>query len=160
MIVLGIDPGTTRIGIGVVKKDGSLITYKKSCILPIKEVCITEGDRLFAIEKEIKKILKENRPDVVGIESIYFSKNKKTAISVSQARGVILKTIAEHSIPYKEFSPSEIKLAITGSGSATKNIVSKMVGVALNVPTKKVLDDETDALAIAIALCYIKKYDF
>lgn len=158
MIILGIDPGTSRVGIGVIKKHGSSLIHIESGLLPLRKKYINEGERLCVLEKELKKVLKRRKPDLVGIESLYFSNNQKTAFSVSQARGVILKTIAENKIPYIELAPSEIKLSIAGHGKAPKERVAHMVGILLQIDTKKIIDDITDALAIAIAACYIKKY--
>jgi len=158
MIILGIDPGTSRIGIGVIKKHGGFLTHIESGLIPLQKKYKNEGERLCALEREIKKILKKRKPDIVGVESLYFSNNQKTAFSVSQARGIILKTITEYKIPYVEFSPPEIKLSVAGHGNATKERVAHMVGILLHINTEKIIDDTTDALAIAIAACYIKKY--
>ncbi len=158
MIILGIDPGTTRIGIGIIKKHGGVLTHIESGILPLQKKYKNDGERLCVLEKEIENILKKRKPDIAGIETLYFSTNQKTALSVSQARGVILKTITEHGVPYIEFSPPEIKLSVAGHGRATKEHVAHMVGALLSINTKKIIDDATDALAIAIAACYIKKY--
>jgi len=158
MIILGIDPGTSRIGVGVIKKQGGSLLHIESGLLSTQEGYKNEGEHLCVLEKELKKILKRRKPDLVGIESLYFSNNQKTAFSVSQARGVILKTITEHKIPYVEFTPSEIKLSTTGHGRAPKERVAHMVGMLLKIDTKKIVDDVTDALAIAITACYTKKY--
>lgn len=158
MIILGIDPGTVRIGIGVVEKNGNTLTCLEAGILSLGKKYKNDGDRLFSIERALEKIIKKYNVSLVGIETLYFSKNQKTALSVSQARGVILKTIAEHKIPYVEISPSGAKLAVTGNGKARKERVAHMVGISLHISTNKIIDDATDALAVAIASCYTKKY--
>lgn len=150
MVILGIDPGTTRIGIGVVEKRGEKLTHKKSGLLPVSQ----EGDeamRLLSLERSLKKLLCEVRPDRVGVEKLFFSKNKKTALAVSQAKGIIIKTAAEYGAQLVEISPREAKMAVTGGGNAGKKTVAKMVGMLLGVSFASVADDATDALAIAIA---------
>lgn len=158
MIILGIDPGTSRIGIGIIKKHGGSLVHVESGLLPFREKYVNEGERLCFLEKELQRILKRRKPNLVGIESLYFSNNQKTAFSVSQARGVILKTITENKIPYIELTPSEIKLSIAGHGKAPKERVAHMVGILLRMDIRKTIDDVTDALAIAITACYMKKY--
>lgn len=158
MIILGIDPGTSRIGIGVIKKHEGTLTHVESGLLPLQKKYQNDGERLCVLEKEIKKVLKKRKPNIVGVENLYFSNNQKTAVSVIQARGVILKTITEYGVPYIELTPSEIKFSVAGHGGATKERVAHMVGIILHVNTKKIIDDATDALAIAITACYTKKH--
>ena len=148
MVILGIDPGTTRMGYGVIKKDGSRLTHLKSGIFNISRT--DPAGRLAEIEKELKKLFDETGPSVVGLEKIFFAKNRKTAIEVAQARGVVLSVLGKESTTIKELSPSEIKLAVTGYGRASKSAVAKMVHYFLGISTEKLLDDEVDALAIAI----------
>ena len=151
-IVLGIDPGTTRIGIGIIEKNGGVLLVKYAALLASEEeLRKDEGVRLLCIERALKKILKKYTPDIVVVERLFFSNNQKTAFAVAHARGVILKTIAETKTTLVELTPNQIKLAVAGSGNASKEAVSKMVGIALHIETKKMLDDITDALAIAIA---------
>ncbi len=158
MIVLGIDPGTVRIGVGIIEKNGGTLTCLDVGLLSLEKKYKNDGDRLYSIECALKKIIKKYKISLVGIETLYFSKNQKTALAVSEARGVILKTIAEHKIPYIEISPSGVKLAVAGDGRAKKEMVAHMVGISLHISTNKIIDDATDALAIAIASCYTKKY--
>ncbi|MGC9610658.1 MAG: crossover junction endodeoxyribonuclease RuvC [Minisyncoccia bacterium] len=149
MIVLGIDPGNVRAGYGLIKKEGSKLTHLKSGLIKIPAG--GHGERLLALEKGLEAIIGEFHPDVVGLEKIFITKNKKTGIFVAEARGVISKIIAANKIKLIEFSPSSIKLAATGDGRADKKSVAKMVGLFLNMDTRKIIDDATDALAIAIA---------
>lgn len=147
MIILGIDPGSARIGFGIISgtKKLELLDYG---ILKIKEK--EPAKRLLEVSKELSKILKKYNPDVAGIEKIYFSKNVKTGIAVAQTRGAIILEIAKNGIPIKEFSPSEIKSAITGYGLADKKAVAKMAAKILNADKLTGFDDASDALAIAI----------
>lgn len=150
MIVLGIDPGTTRIGFGVVRVSGNLFTHIESGILDIGDAK-TNPERLRKISIALEKLIKKTKPSRVGVEKLFFSKNKKTALSVAEARGVIIETITKHNVPLYEFAPNEIKLAVTGSGNSSKMAVAKMVSLILTMDTRGLLDDATDALAIAIA---------
>jgi len=147
MIILGIDPGSTRIGFGIIRSDKnlSLIDYG---VIEIKRKKI---DQLIKeITERISELISKYEPSLAGIEKIYFSKNTKTAIEVAQARGAIISEIAKHEIIVKEYSPSEIKLSVTGYGLADKKAVAKMVAKILNIEKVSGFDDASDALAIAI----------
>ncbi len=149
MIILGIDPGSVRVGYGVLKKGQGVLRHIESGLLPIHTH--DKASRLVELERALHALLVRAKPDMVGIEKLYFSKNQKTALEVAQARGVILRTIAASRIPFLEFTPREVKLAVTGDGNATKRGVAAMVGRFLHFPLKGgVADDVTDALAIAI----------
>ncbi len=150
MVILGIDPGNVRAGYGLIKKEGSRFVHLKSGLIKIPPRADL-GTQLLALEKDLTKLLEEVRPDVVGIEKIFISKNKKTGVFVAQARGLILKIIAEYGLKLVELTPPSIKLSVTGYGRADKKAVAKMVGMFLNIETAGLIDDETDALAAAIA---------
>lgn len=145
---MGIDPGSTRIGYGLIKTDGGLSALSYG-IIEIKRREM--GGLILKAAEEISKLIKKYRPDVAAIEKIYFSKNVKTGIEVAQTRGAIALEIARQKIPIKELSPSEIKLAVTGYGLADKKAVAKMTARLLGLEKIKGLDDASDALAIAIA---------
>jgi crossover junction endodeoxyribonuclease RuvC len=148
MIALGIDPGSRRIGYGVVKSDGPTAAFVAAGILEI-----TSTDDISALEetkKGIDALIKKHRPDVMAIEKLFFAKNAKTAFAVAQARGVILLSTKERGIRIKEYTPNEVKLGITGYGSADKKAVLKMVRLILNKKDLDVIDDASDALALAI----------
>lgn len=104
-----------------------------------------------ALEKGLESIIQKTNPGVVGVEKIFMTRNKKTGVFVAQARGLIMKVIAAHGLRLLEFSPSSLKLAVAGDGRADKKGVAKMVGLFLNINTKGIIDDATDALAAAIA---------
>jgi crossover junction endodeoxyribonuclease RuvC len=150
MVILGIDPGNVRTGYGLIRKEGSKLVHLKSGLIKIPPRA-DPGIQLLALEKNLMKLLGEVRPDVVGMEKIFITKNKKTGVFVAQARGLILKIIAEYRLRLLELTPSSIKLSVTGYGRADKKAVAKMVGMFLNIKTAGLLDDETDALATAIA---------
>jgi crossover junction endodeoxyribonuclease RuvC len=148
MITLGIDPGTRRIGYGVVDCEGGSTRYLAAGIFKI-----TATEDIAALEEtkaEIERLIKEYRPRAVAVEKIFFSKNQKTAIAVAHARGVILLALQEHGIPIREYTPNEVKMGVTGYGLADKKAVLKMVRFILNKRDLKVIDDASDALALAI----------
>jgi crossover junction endodeoxyribonuclease RuvC len=150
---LGIDPGTRRIGYGLVRREGNKLIFVAAGILKIKS-----ADDISALE-ETKKgadaLMKKYRPAAVGIEKLFFAKNQKTALAVAQARGVILLSAREQGIPIKEYAPNEVKLGVTGYGFADKNAVLKMVRLTLGKRDIKVIDDASDALALAIMVAGI-----
>lgn len=149
-VSLGIDPGTVRIGIAVVEKRGGTLRHVTHALLPVA-AGLAGGARLLDLKEKLEAAIAGARPDVAGVERLFFSKNKKTALAVGEARGVIMMTLAAHGIPVLELTPSEVKLALTGDGNATKRAVAAMAGRMLGVRTEKSIDDATDALAIAIA---------
>ncbi len=151
-IVLGIDPGTTRIGYGLIRVSGMDLSHIESGLLPVLDTERRPAARLWNIEQEFRKLVQRARPDIVGIEKLFFTKNKKTAMRVAEARGVILKTAAELGLRIEEVSPSAVKISVTGNGRANKEAVAKMTNLMLKLPPRKVVDDVTDALAIAIAV--------
>ena len=128
MKILGIDPGTTRTGYGLIEKE----------------------DRLSYLEKEVQKLVRTHKPDLVCLEKLFFSKNKKTASSVSEARGVILLVLRKNGLELMEFGPSEVKSAIAGNGNASKRDVLRAVAWTLGVKDIPGPDDVSDALAIAL----------
>jgi len=148
MIIMGIDPGSTRIGYGIIKTNGGLSAIDYG-IIEIKRK--KPAELILKAAEEISKLVKKYHPDMAGIEKIYFSKNVKTGIEVSQTRGAIILEIARQKIPIKELSPSEIKLAVTGYGLSDKKAVAKMTARFLGLEKIKGFDDASDALATAIA---------
>ncbi|MBI5421058.1 MAG: crossover junction endodeoxyribonuclease RuvC [Parcubacteria group bacterium] len=144
MIILGIDPGTTRIGFGVVEKQGSTFHALASGLFKSPA-----NPLLF--EKELLTLLKKHKPDAVSIEKVFFGKNQKTALAVSEMRGVIKFIIQKQNILILEYTPLEIKQSITGYGRAEKQQLEKLTLKILNVSKKPKYDDESDALAIALS---------
>jgi crossover junction endodeoxyribonuclease RuvC len=148
MITLGIDPGTRRIGYGVVDSQNGAAHFVAAGIFKI-----TATEDVAALEEtkqEIDRLIAEYQPESVAIEKLFFAKNQKTAIAVAQARGVILLATKECGIRIKEYTPNEVKLGVTGYGFADKKAVLKMVRLILNKHDLKVIDDASDALALAI----------
>jgi crossover junction endodeoxyribonuclease RuvC len=116
MIALGIDPGTRRVGFGLVERNFGDIKFIAADIMDI--VSTDDISALCEIKKQTDRIIKKYRPDIIGVERLFFAKNQKTAIAVAQARGVILLSAAEAGVFIKEYAPNEIKSGVTGYGSA------------------------------------------
>ena len=187
MIILGVDPGYDRVGVGIIEASNGLDNYIYSdCILTDKKD--TFVNRLSHINRSLSLILNQYRPDLLVIESLFFAKNVKTAMDVAQARGSILLTLntyiesiyilnkKEYSIKdisLLELTPMQIKLSLAGNGHADKKSVSYMVYQILKLDTNinfinknikeniknknKIFDDEIDALSIALAGCQYQK---
>ena len=148
MIVIGIDPGTTRIGYGVVEYNKNRLT----CLAygTIGKEKIDRFDNLKGVEEDLSKIIQKYKPDRSGIEKLFFFKNQKTVMGVSEMRGVLLLTLAKHGIPIQELTPPQVKQSISSYGKAQKDQVQKMVQLLLNLKEPVKPDDAADALAIAI----------
>lgn len=150
MRVLAIDPGYDRLGMAVIEGNPSRPTLVWSdCILPGKRA---RELRLARVWKEVVTAITAYAPDIVGIETLYFGINKKTAIGVAEARGAILAAAGAASLPVVECSPQEVKLAVTGYGGADKSAVARMIPKLLDLPKKKRMDDELDAIALGVAV--------
>ncbi len=154
MKILGIDPGSTRIGYGVIEDMGSLKLLDYG-VLEIKEDNLPS--RLNRLSVLFDELIKKHRPELAGVEKIFFAKNTKTAIDVSHSRGVILAAIQKNQIPIMEFTPNEVKLAVSGYGLSDKKAVAKMVMRILNLKELKGYDDASDAIAIALTATFNKK---
>lgn len=148
MIILGIDPGTTRIGYAVVNalKEKVLLDYG---LISIKSK--GSAERLLELGKQLKKVIHKWKPEVLSIEKIFFFKNSRTAMSVAEARGVILLTAALYGLKVYEYTPLEVKLRITGFGRADKKQVGKMIKLITKLDNEVKSDDVTDAIAVALA---------
>lgn len=144
-LILGIDPGTAATGWGLIK-NLQLIDY--GCIKTDKETL--PDKRLHQIHLALSRIIRKHKPDLMAIESIFFFKNAKTIISVSQAQGVILLTAAKSKIPTVTYTPLQIKQVLTKYGRSDKNEISKKVKKMLCLKEIPKPDDAADALAIAI----------
>lgn len=142
---IAVDPGYDRVGIAVFEE--SQILYS-TCYSPQKGSLYK---RLFAIREELKKIIAEYQPTSLALETLFFSKNQKTALQVAEARGVIAVTALGEGLSVHEYSPQAVKIAVTGSGNAAKAGVIKMIGRLVTLPEGKRLDDEYDAIALGIA---------
>lgn len=149
MVVLGIDPGYAIVGYGGIEFYGN-----KFHTLGYGAILTQAGQpfdrRLELIFDEMNTVIDKCKPDVMAIEKLYFQNNQKTAIDVAQARGVILLSARLKSIPIYEYTPLQVKTAVTGYGKAKKEQVMEMTKRLLKLEKMPKLDDTADALAIAI----------
>jgi crossover junction endodeoxyribonuclease RuvC len=159
MIILGIDPGTATTGYAVIKQhpkhreefeilDFGVITTKKD---------LSDASRLEVLSADLKEIIKKFQPDRAGVERLFFANNQKTAMTVSQARGVILLLCQQKNIPIFEFTPLQVKSTLCGYGKADKRQVQLMVKQAFRLKSLPKPDDAADALAIALCAALTKK---
>ena len=148
MLVLGIDPGTAITGFGLVKKD------RRELLIDYGTITTPAGmdmpSRLCKINRELTAIINKYQPDAAAVEELFYHKNSKTVITVAQARGVALMTLAAGGLPIAEYTPLQVKQAVVGYGNAEKKQVQLMVQKILNMEELPRPDDAADALAIAI----------
>ncbi len=180
LTILGIDPGYDRIGIGIITHQKSNVKHQVvfcDCIETDKKKTLVE--RYQQIYDQLEKIIQTYKPDIAAVESLFFFKNKKTAMHVSEARGVILACLFNNNVSIQEFTPLEIKQSITGYGRADKKAVEKMVKMELHLESEKnkkqkkrkgqdtkysipntqyYYDDTLDALATALTCAYTKQW--
>lgn len=150
MNILGIDPGIADTGFGVIKKSekgglecrdyGSIVTDSKSDM----------AARLDTLSRELQKKITDHEPDLIAVEDLFFCKNVKTALIVGQARGVILLEAQRNNIQVEEFTPLQVKQAVSTYGKASKGQVQRMVKMLLNLEELPKPDDAADALAVGI----------
>jgi len=150
MLVLGIDPGTATTGYGLVQenRDGSLTAVSFGVIKT--EAGKPMPERLLSLYRELSEILLLHRPQSGAVEKLFFQRNVTTALSVGQARGVVLLALAQNELPVAEYTPMEIKQAVAGYGGADKQQVQQMVRALLDLDEVPRPDDAADALAVAI----------
>lgn len=149
-IVCGIDPGTATIGYGFIEvlSNGDLRTLEYGAIKTSKND--PASTRLLVLYNELQTLIEKYHPETAAVEKLYFQQNTTTALAVGQARGVILLAFEQANIRVGEYSPNEVKQAITGYGFADKNQMQEMTRILLNLDKKPTPDDAADALAIAI----------
>jgi len=154
MIVLGLDPGIALTGYGVLTPaEGAsfrVVAYGALTTPPN----LAPADRLRLLYQQLTDVFRQTRPQEVAVEQLYFSRNVTTALSVGQARGVALLAAAEAGAAVFEYSPSQVKAAVTGSGRAEKRQVQYMVQAILGLPRIPQPDDVADALAVAVCHCF------
>ena len=149
MRVLATDPGYDRLGVAVLEcQNGNDVLLYSDCVTTEKNIPISE--RIHAIGATFEKLLKEYKPNAVALESLFFNKNQKTAIAVAETRGVLLYLAQLHNCSVHEFSPQQIKVAITGYGKSDKKQVAEMTKRLLSGVREDALDDEYDAIATGL----------
>lgn len=149
MKILAIDPGFERVGIAVLKKEtGEEELLYSNCFKTSPSLFLHE--RISLIGEELRHLIKKYTPEALAIESLFFSKNQKTAMGVAQARGVVIYECSRAGLEIFEYTPLQIKVAITSYGKATKNQVFFMVKKLIKIDDSITSDDEIDAIAIGL----------
>ncbi len=161
MIIIGIDPGTAKMGYGVIKvgKSSKKIELLESDVL-ITHPNLEPENRLKFLYKSLNSIIKNYKPDVMVIERLFFNTNAKTAIAVGQARGISMLAAANKKIKVNEYTALEAKLELTGYGRSDKKVMQEAVRKLFSLSKQVKSDDANDA--VAMALCFVKKtmFDF
>ncbi|HSX48506.1 MAG TPA: crossover junction endodeoxyribonuclease RuvC [Candidatus Nanoarchaeia archaeon] len=149
MRILGIDPGTATTGFGCIEITGPKTEFIGAGVISTA-AGLEMGERLATIYTELNELIREFKPDKVAVELLFFARNVTTAITVGQARGIIILSAAQHNLPVDEFTPLQVKQAVTGYGKADKRQVQEMVKTLLALKQIPKPDDAADALAIAL----------
>jgi len=157
MRIIAIDPGFERVGIAIIEKtflQKDILLYsacfKTSAKIPFPE-------RLRNIGNEVEKIIKKYKPEVLAIEKLYFTTNQKTAMGVSEARGAIVYVASKNGLFVYEYTPPQIKVAVTGYGKASKEMLMSMVPKLIDIKKGINSDDELDAIAIGLTCLACEK---
>ncbi len=148
-VFLGVDPGNARCGWGVVaEEDGVLSALEFGCLST--PATLGRAERLVRIHHGLSGILERHAPDEVAVEQLFFNRNVTSAMAVGEARGVVLLACAQHGLSVGEYTPSQVKEALTGSGRASKEELRIVVVMTLGLERPPRPDDVSDALAIAL----------
>ncbi len=152
MKVLSIDPGYGRVGVAVIEKTttGEALLFSECIITSAKD---DFNSRLLAVGDRISELIKKWSVDTLAMETLFFNSNQKTALRVAEARGAILYIAKSHKLKIHEYTPLQIKIAVTGYGRAPKDQVETMVRNLVNIAERAVLDDEIDAIAVGLTCC-------
>ena len=160
--VIAIDPGYERIGIAVVEKksrEKEVLLFSECFKTSAK---LSHDKRLALLGGEIARVIAQYSPTDMAIEELFFNENTTTALKVAEARGVVVYEAANAALEIYEYTPQEIKMAVTGYGRSDKSQVTSMVQKLISIPTKnnskKIIDDEFDAIAIGLTHCASKQY--
>lgn len=158
MIILGIDPGLARLGFALVKREGQKAHYLKSGVIKTQKE-ERRPVRLNHIYDLLQEICRDYHPDIMSVEKLFFSRNAKSAIEVGEVRGVVLLLGRKEGLTIYEYTPLEVKQAITGYGNADKRQVKKMVQLLLNIDRLPGPADASDALALALCCMQRERFD-
>ncbi len=149
LTILGIDPGYGRLGWAVAKQNGSDLTCQNlGCIETNSDLDLFE--RYLEMEQKLQEVIDHYQPDEAAIETLFFSRNQKTAMKVSESRGIVIARLMHNQLPISQYAPNQIKQTVTGYGKADKKAVEKMIRMEFELKGKKVLDDAIDALAVVL----------
>lgn len=158
MRVLGIDPGYDRMGVAIIEKQNGKETVLFSTCLSTNsksDFC----DRLLSLGMDLEKIIKDWKPTALSTEKLFITNNQKTATNVAEVRGMVGYIARRAGLTVTEYTPLQIKMAVTGYGKATKNQVTDMIGKLVKLDKKTKLDDEYDAIGIALTHLACVKYN-
>ncbi len=149
MFVLGIDPGLTRTGYGIVEVKGSAERAVAAGVIRT-DPDLGTAERLVELARDIESVLDDHAVDAAAIEQVFVNRNRNTAMAVARASGVIMAALAERGVPVSEYTPSQMKMAITGSGSADKAQIEAVVAMRLSLGKVGGPADVADALGVAL----------
>lgn len=150
MRIIAIDPGYERLGVAVLEKlpkQKEILLYS-ACVQTLKS--LPHAERLLKIATEVRKVIDEFEPEALAIETLFLAVNQKTVMPVAEARGAVLVEAARADLLVYEYTPLQIKIAVTGYGKSDKRQVTEMVKKLIVIPTQKRLDDEYDAIAVGL----------
>lgn len=158
--IIGIDPGIEKVGIAVIEKNflenpKETVVFS-ACFKTNKD--LSQEERLALIYNNLSEVVEKYKPDIAGVEKLFFTTNQKTASVVSEARGVCLCVFGQVKIEVVSLSPTEVKQSITGNGNSKKEDIKKMLPLIIKIADKKYEDDETDAIAIALVCSSSLRY--
>jgi crossover junction endodeoxyribonuclease RuvC len=156
MIAIGFDPGTARLGYGVIESEPDPRPIDYGVI--VTDAALPMAARLLVIHEAVTELIERHQPTAVAVELLFFARNVTTAMTVGQARGVIILAAAQQGIAVAEYSPSEVKQAVVGYGKADKRQIQEMVRIMLGLDDLPRPDDAADALAVAI--CHVQVAPF
>jgi crossover junction endodeoxyribonuclease RuvC len=156
MIAIGFDPGTARLGFGVIETEPYLRAHDFGIV--VSSAGEPMALRLLTIHRAVGALIERFAPDAIAVETLFFARNVTTAMTVGQARGVVLLAAAERGVPVAEYSPSEVKQAVVGYGKADKRQIQELVRIILGLDDVPTPDDAADALAVAICHAQIAPF--
>ncbi len=158
MKIISIDPGYERLGVAILEKEKGQKEkvmfsdcFRTSAKSPFSE-------RLLSIGAQVESLIQEHQPSILSIENLFISNNQKTAMRVSEVRGALLYIAMKHGLRIHEYTPLQIKLAVTGDGKSSKDQIIRMVKLLVKDLKQKALDDEYDAIAIGLAFFAYEKF--
>lgn len=153
MFVLGIDPGLTTTGYGVLSSTSHEVSAVAAGVIRTdREASVSQ--RLLELHEDLLAVVDEHRPTVAAIEQVFVNRNLHTATAVARASGVAMVALAARNLPVSEYTPTAVKMALTGYGDASKEQVQRMVAIRLDLPELPQPADAADALAVA--LCHLQ----
>jgi len=150
MKIIALDPGYDRCGVAVIERNenGKEVLIDSVCITTERNLPFEK--RMLFVAQFFRNLVRQHKPDVCVLENLFFATNQKTAMRVAEMRGALILVVGEESVPVHEFTPKQVKIAVTGDGSATKKQVILMLPKLLQIQKKIVFDDEYDAIAVGL----------